>query len=71
MNDAATNADTALQRRLLVTVSEGCMILAVKPTTMYEFINSGRIRIVRIGSRGVRVPVSELERFVAEGLGNE
>ncbi len=54
--------------KLLVTITEGCDSLGVKRTTMYEFIRAGRIRTVKVGSRGIRIPVSELERFVAEGL---
>jgi excisionase family DNA binding protein len=54
--------------RLLVSIADACEMIGVKRTSMYEFIRAGKIRVVKIGSRGVRVPVSELERFVAEGL---
>lgn len=54
--------------RLMVTAAEACQILGIKRTTFWEFTRCGRIRTVKIGRRGVRVPVSELQRFVDEAL---
>lgn len=56
--------------RLMVTIAEACEMLGVKRTTFYEFTRCGKIRTVPIGPRGVRIPVAELERFVATGLGD-
>ena len=40
------------------------MVLAIGRTTLYQLIADGQVRTVRIG-RAVRVPVAELEAFVA------
>jgi excisionase family DNA binding protein len=55
-------------QKLLVTISEAGDSLGVKRSTIYEFIRCGKIRTVKIGTRGIRVPTSELARFVNEGL---
>jgi len=52
----------------LLTVNEACRLVAVGRTTLYRLISNGKIRTVRIGPRGVRVPASELEHFVQEQL---
>lgn len=54
--------------KIAVRVSEACKRLDLGKTTLYGLIAAGRIRTVKIGERGVRIPVSELERFVREGL---
>jgi excisionase family DNA binding protein len=50
---------------LLLKVPEAARMLNVSRTTLYELMRAGDIRTVRIG-RAVRVPVRELERWVAE-----
>jgi excisionase family DNA binding protein len=49
--------------RLLLTVGEAAVVLAIGRTTLYQLIADGQVRTVRIG-RAVRVPVAELEAFV-------
>ena len=51
-------------RRLLLTVPEAAAVLAIGRTTLYELIADGQLKTVHIG-RAVRVPVVELEAFVA------
>jgi excisionase family DNA binding protein len=46
---------------VLVTVEQACMALGVGRTHFYKLINADLLRPVRIGPKGVRVPVSELE----------
>ena len=53
---------------LLVTLPQACELLGIKRTTLCEFTRTKRIHLVKIGSRGVRVPMSELERFVSDEL---
>ena len=53
----------------LITVRDACIEAACSRTALYELIRAGRIRTVKIGPRGIRVPVAELERFIAEQLG--
>jgi len=47
-----------------LTVRQACERLQICRTTLYGLIRAGRIRTVAIGKRGVRVPASEIERFV-------
>lgn len=49
---------------LLVPVPRAAEILGIGKSKTYELIGKGEIATVRIG-RAVRVPVAELERFVA------
>ena len=49
---------------LLLTVDDAAQLLAIGRTTMYGLIAAGEIELVHIG-RCARVPVSELERYVA------
>jgi excisionase family DNA binding protein len=52
----------------LVTQKEACERLSVGMTTLSELTRSGAIRTVKIGPRGIRVPESEIDRFVRERL---
>jgi excisionase family DNA binding protein len=49
----------------LLTVAEACAELRVSRPTLSELRRSGRIQTVRVGSRGIRVPVTELDRYIA------
>ena len=42
--------------KLLLTVQEACEALRVSRWQMYEFINAGRLKTVRIGRRRFIVP---------------
>jgi excisionase family DNA binding protein len=53
-------------RPLLVDVKQAARLLAIGRTKLYELIDAGAIRPVRIG-RCVRFAVEELNRFVADG----
>lgn len=50
----------------LYTILEAAETLGVGRTTIYQFINSGKIKIVRIGKRGVRISSDEIDRFILE-----
>lgn len=47
------------------TNAEACLALSITRSTLYELIRCGRIRAVKIGSRGHRIPLSEIERFLS------
>ncbi len=49
---------------LLLTIVEAARVLSIGRTTMYELVAAGEIDVVHIG-RAVRVPVTELDAFVA------
>ncbi len=51
--------------RLAVTYREAGDALGVCERVVWQLVKDGRLKAVRIG-RSVRIPVSELERFVSE-----
>lgn len=52
-------------KRLAVTYREAGDALGVCERVVWQLVKDGKLKAVRIG-RSVRIPVSELERFVAE-----
>jgi excisionase family DNA binding protein len=63
MSQATTN-----QAPVLLTIRQACGTLAIGRTKLYELIQGGQLRAVRIGERGIRVPQSEVDRFVSKQL---
>lgn len=51
--------------RLAVTYREAGNSLGVCERVVWQLVKDGQLKAVRIG-RSVRIPVSELERFVSE-----
>jgi excisionase family DNA binding protein len=51
----------------LLRVEEAAELLAVKPSTIRAWLLGRKIGRVRVGERAVRVPLSEVDRLVAEG----
>lgn len=49
--------------RVLQRIPEAARALGISRTTLYELINSGQLPTVRIGSRGVRIPVKALQEY--------
>lgn len=45
---------------VLLTVDQACVAASIGRTQFYKFVNAGLIHTVKIGSKGVRVPASEL-----------
>lgn len=52
----------------LLRIPEAAAELSIGRSRLYELIQAGELRAVKIGSRGVRIPDVELDRFVAERL---
>lgn len=52
----------------LLRIPEAAAELSIGRSRLYELIAAGEIAAVKIGSRGVRIPDTELDRFVAERL---
>ena len=48
----------------LLKIPEAAAELSIGRSRLYELLQAGEIKAVKIGSRGVRVPASELDRFV-------
>jgi len=55
---------------VLLTVDEARQRLHVSRPTMYELINAGRVRSIKIG-RARRIPARALEEFVTVELGDD
>lgn len=51
----------------LLTVRQACEQLGVCRSTLESLFRRGEVRPTRVGSRGVRVSVRELERYVDRG----
>ncbi len=53
----------------LLTIDEAAERLALCRSTLYQLMEAGRLRSVRYpGVRARRIPESEVERLIAEGL---
>ena len=57
------------QKKLAVSYREAAASLGVCERTIWGLVRDGKLNAVRIG-RSVRVPVAELERFVADRTAN-
>lgn len=55
-----------MANKYLHTLKEAADLLGVGRTTMYELINSGQLKVTRIGSRGIRISDDELRRYIDE-----
>jgi len=52
----------------LLKVRDACELLACGRTRLHELVKAGRLRAVKIGARGVRIPDAEIERFIREQM---
>lgn len=48
----------------LLTVKECVPLLPLSQRTIYRLVASGRIRSLRLGPRGIRIPASEVDRLL-------
>lgn len=55
----------------LLTIKEGCQLLRVGTTKLYELINAGAIEVIHLGSRSTRIKRSSIERLLANGLSSD
>jgi excisionase family DNA binding protein len=53
-----------INERLNVSLIEACQLIGIGRTRLYEIINDGELRTIRIGKRRL-VPVAEIRDFVA------
>lgn len=54
-----------------VTAKNACERLGICRTSLYGLCKAGQIRTIKIGKRGIRIPVAEIERFINEQLSDE
>jgi excisionase family DNA binding protein len=52
----------------LLKIPQAASELSISRSQLYELIGEGALRSVKIGSRGVRIPASEIQRYIAERL---
>ena len=50
----------------LLTPSEAAALLAVKPSTVYEWVRAGRLPHLRLGPRAIRFTRPMLEKWASE-----
>jgi len=55
----------------LLTIKESADLLKLHPNTIRNFLLRGTLKGVRLGSRIVRIPKSELETLLTEFKGGE
>lgn len=55
-------------KETLLTVPEIAQRLAVKQSTIRAWLLTRRLCKVRVGRRAVRVPASEIDRIISEGM---
>jgi len=55
----------------LLTIKESADLLKLHPNTIRNFLLRGKLKGVRLGSRIVRIPKSELEALLTEFKGGE
>lgn len=51
---------------VLYRLPEATQLLGVGMTTLRKLIRGGKLPVVRIGPRGLRIPSSSIETFIAE-----
>jgi len=52
----------------LLKIPEAAAELNVSRSLLYEMLAAGELRAVTVGTRGVRIPATEIDRFVTERL---
>ncbi len=60
-----TNETTT--RALLVSIKQASEMLSISRSVIYQLMDAGQLTPIRIG-RSVRLPVEQLEQFVADRL---
>lgn len=49
-----------------VTLKEAAKYLRVSYRTVYRWLSQGRLKFFRAGAESTRIPLSELDKFIAE-----
>lgn len=59
--------DETTTRALLVSIKQASEMLSISRSVIYQLIDAGQLTPIRIG-RSVRLPIEQLEQFVANRL---
>lgn len=54
--------------KLALTYAEFADAIGVSETTAKHLVRDGKISVVRFGPRAVRIPVTEIERYIEQNL---
>jgi excisionase family DNA binding protein len=64
MSRTSIKPSVPMNERLNVSLAEACQLVGIGRTRLYEYINDGELRTVRIGKRRL-VPMDAIHDFVA------
>lgn len=68
MKAKKTETEEVNGQKVLLTVEEACNVLSIGRTLLYGLCKAGTVKTVRVGTRGVRIPRTEIDRFVLKNL---
>jgi len=55
----------------LLDVREACQMLGIGRTTFYNFINTGRLKGIKLSRRKTKIMRLEIDRFISEAALNK
>lgn len=55
----------------LLDVREACQMLGIRRTTFYNFINTGRLKGIKLSRRKTKIMLLEIDRFISEAARNK
>jgi len=62
------NKKDPFEGKILISPTEVAKLLSVTRATIYNWINSGKLKAARFSPGCVRIPVSELKEFIKKHL---
>lgn len=68
VNQTLSKLEKLALKKLAYTAKEAASVLSISECFVHELIRRGELApVVRLGNRGVRIPVKTLEEFVERG----
>lgn len=67
VNNPVTTARLSRIRRHLLTLSDAAAEVGVSERTLRRYISQGRLDVIRINARVLRIDPAELDRFLGVG----
>lgn len=67
-NAVLKGIESMAMKKLAYTAEEAAYVLGISEYTVYELIKQNELQpIVKLGKRGLRIPITTLEEFVKRG----
>ena len=66
LTDPIDSGESTFHRPKYYTVKEIAHILAVKTSYVYELIDSGELKALRLSERRIRVPAAAFDQFIKD-----